>query len=46
MSAYSDWKCGAITEEEYNDYCRWEDNRDRAYEEVDYYDKDEDGGEE
>lgn len=44
MSAYSDWKCGAISEEEYNDYCRWEDARDRAYEPADYcddYDEDE-----
>lgn len=33
MSAYSDWKCGAITEEEYKDYCRWEDDRDEVEEE-------------
>lgn len=33
MSAYSDWKCGAITEEEYKSYCNWEDLKDRAYEE-------------
>lgn len=32
MSAYSDWKCGAITEEEYNQACAWEDARDRYYE--------------
>lgn len=35
MSAYSDWKCGAITEQEYKDYCRWEDDRDKALEEYD-----------
>lgn len=32
MSAYSDWKCGAITDEEYRSYCRWEDAMDRAEE--------------
>lgn len=35
MSDYSDYKCGAITEEEYNDYCRWEDDRDKAEEDED-----------
>ena len=33
MSAYSDWKCGAITEQEYDSYCAWEEARDRAIEE-------------
>lgn len=36
MSAYSDWKCGAITEEEYDDYCRWEDRKERALEEAEH----------
>lgn len=33
MSAYSDWKCGAITEEEYKSYCEWEARKDGYYEE-------------
>ena len=24
MSAYSDWKCGALTDEEYEYYASWE----------------------
>lgn len=36
MSAYSDWKCGAISDEEYDDYCRWEEARERALEEAEY----------
>ena len=30
MSAWSEYRHGYITEEEYNDYCRWEDQRERA----------------
>ena len=29
MSAYSDWKCGALTDEEYRSHCEWEERRDR-----------------
>lgn len=29
MSAYSDWKCGALTDDEYRSYCEWEDRRDK-----------------
>ena len=32
MSAYSDWKCGAISREEYESIMREEDARDRYYE--------------
>ena len=32
MSVWSDWKCGAISEEEYRAYMQREDARDRAYE--------------
>ena len=42
MSAYSDFKCGAISREEYDDYCRWEDDRDRAYEDCMYDDEEDD----
>lgn len=35
MSAYSDWKCGAISDSEYSDYCAWEDRKDKAAEEKD-----------
>lgn len=45
MSAYSDWKCGAISREEYDDYCRWEDERDRAYYEDCMYDDEEEDDE-
>ena len=24
MSAYSDWKCGALSDDEYRDQCNWE----------------------
>lgn len=37
MSAYSDWKCGAISDEEYSYECRREDMQDRALEEKDSY---------
>jgi len=30
MSAYSDWKCGAIDDQEYSDYCAWEARMDEA----------------
>lgn len=30
MSNYSDWKCGAISDAEYNRYCRMEDDQDQA----------------
>ena len=33
MSAYSDWKCGGITDEEYASACRREEEIDRAIEE-------------
>ena len=32
MSAYSDWQCGAITEEQYRDTCNDEAARDEWYE--------------
>ena len=32
MSAYSDWKVGALSDEEYSEYCAWEDRRDKAVE--------------
>ena len=35
MSAYSDWKCNAISDEEYSDYCAWEDRKDKALEALD-----------
>ena len=46
MSAYSDWKCGALTDEEYNSYCAWEEARDRYYEEREMYDTAYDDGDE
>lgn len=33
MSAYSDWKCGAISDSEYRFYCNEEARRDRIREE-------------
>ena len=39
MSAYSDWKCGALSEQEYNDYCNWEADRDRYFEEKELYEE-------
>lgn len=32
MSAYSDWKFGGITDEQYKSICRMEAERDRQYE--------------
>ena len=32
MSAYSDWQCGAITEDQYRDSCNDEAARDEWYE--------------
>ena len=32
MSAYSDWKCGAIDDEEYSFYSAWEARRDKFLE--------------
>lgn len=36
MSYYSDWKCGAIEDWEYEQYERWEAERDRYLEEASY----------
>ena len=33
MSAYSDWKCGALSDEDYTAYCNREAAMDRAMEE-------------
>ena len=32
MSAYSDWKCGALSDDEYAFCCSWEDVMDKAAE--------------
>lgn len=32
MSAYSDWKCGALSDEDYTAYCNREAAMDKAYE--------------
>lgn len=32
MSSYSDWKCGALTDDEYRDMANWEARRDAYYE--------------
>lgn len=32
MSAYSDWKCGAMSDDEYRDYCSWEARQDKYLE--------------
>ena len=45
MSAYSDWKCGALSDDEYAFCCAWEDARDKAYEDA-MYDRDYDEEEE
>jgi len=37
MSAYSDWKCGAISDEEYTTACNMEAARDKALEEKDFF---------
>lgn len=42
MSAYSDWKCGALTDEEYTSACNREAAMDRAYEDLDFRDNEED----
>lgn len=36
MSAYSDWKCGALTDEEYESAMRWE----HRFDKDDFYDID------
>ena len=36
MSAYSDWKCGALTDSEYRAAMAREEARDRAIEEAEY----------
>ena len=38
MSAYSDWKVGALSDEEYAFVCAWEDAMDKAAEERMYAD--------
>ena len=38
MSAYSDWKCGALSDEEYADYSAWEARRDKYLEDMMYED--------
>lgn len=42
MSAYSDWKCGALSDDEYAFACAWEARMDKALEERDYCDYDDD----
>lgn len=42
MSAYSDWKCGALSDDEYAFCCAWEYARDKAAEEQMYADDYED----
>ena len=46
MSAYSDWRRGAMTDDEYKYHTAWEDRRDRYYEEREaeklYYNDDDD----
>lgn len=43
MSAYSDWKCGALTDEEYASWGAEFNRRERAYEyEQEYYDEEND----
>lgn len=41
MSAYSDWKCGAISYEEYKSEVQFEERRDNYYD-SDCFDEDED----
>lgn len=50
MSYYSEWKCGAMSDEEYDNYRRMENNRERYYDKKafyeecwDYGDEDDDG---
>jgi hypothetical protein len=40
MSAYSDWKCGALSDQEYTDYCNWEARMDKYLEDEMYNDSD------
>ena len=44
MSAYSDWHCGAMTDDEYKYYSAWEARKDEYYEmreaEREYYNDD------
>ena len=40
MSAYSDWRCGVLTDEEYKMLSRWEDARDNDIDEGYWYDDD------
>ena len=42
MSAYSDWKCGALSDEEYTSHCNWEAAMDKYLEELDDREDDED----
>ena len=39
MSAYSDWKCGALSDEDYTAYCNREAAMDKAYayQDLDYH---------
>lgn len=46
MSAYSDWKCGALTDEQYAFECRREDAMDKALEEKEWAEVCRDEGEE
>ena len=46
MSAYSDWKCGALSDQEYTDYCNWEARRDKYYEDKMFEESEEEEGEE
>ncbi len=38
MSAYSDWRCGAIDDDEYSFYSAWEARRDKYLEDKMYED--------
>ena len=40
MSAYSDWKCGALTDDEYAFCCSFEDAMDKAAEDAMYNEHD------
>ena len=42
MSAFSDWKCGALTDDEYAFACSWEDAMDKAAEDAMYNDCEDD----
>ena len=46
MSAYSDWKCGALSDEEYASHCAWEARQDKYLEDKMYeesFEEEEDG---